>query len=228
MPSRTPASRTGRPRSAAADAAILAATRAALVELGWSRLTLGDVAARAGVAKTTLYRRWAGKNELVVDAVAELFDELRLPDSGTLAGDVEGVVLQFAAILARPEARSGLMAVVAESTRDDALRERIRGSIVERQKRLVVEGRARAQRRGELPPETDPAESARTVDLIFDMVAGSVVHRSLVSAEPVDEEWVRGLTRVLLLGLAGVAGAAGASEAGPAGTGAAETGEAKT
>ncbi|MDG9720838.1 TetR/AcrR family transcriptional regulator [Streptomyces sp. DH24] len=201
MQRRTPASRTGRPRSAAADAAILAATRQALVELGWSKLTLGDVATRAGVAKTTLYRRWAGKNELVVDAVAELFDELRLPDRGSLAADIEGVVLQFAAILARPEARSGLMAVLAESTRDDALRARIRDSIVERQKRLVVAGRARAEQRGELPPAADPAEAARAIDLIFDMVAGAVVHRTLVSAEPVDEEWVRSFTRVLLLGL---------------------------
>ena len=204
MQSRTSAPRaTGRPRSAAADVAILEATRAALVELGWSKLTLGDVATRAGVAKTTLYRRWAGKKELVVDAVAELFDELEIPDRGSLAADVEGVVLQFAAILARPEAKSGLMAVIAESVRDDALRARIRTSIVDRQKRLVLEGRARAQVRGELPPETDPEESARTTDLIFDMVAGSVVHRTVVSAEPVDTAWVRSLIRVLLLGLSG-------------------------
>ncbi|MFF3514866.1 TetR/AcrR family transcriptional regulator [Streptomyces sp. NPDC002573] len=198
----TPATRTGRPRSAAADAAILEATREALVELGWSKLTLGDVATRAGVAKTTLYRRWAGKNELVVDAVAELFDELELPDRGSLAADIEGVVLQFAAILDRPEARSGLMAVVAESTRDEALRERIRTSIVDRQKRLVVQGRARAACRGELPTETDPEAAARGADLIFDMVAGAVVHRTLVSAEPVDEEWVRRFAAVLLGGLA--------------------------
>ncbi|MEV7082589.1 TetR/AcrR family transcriptional regulator [Streptomyces sp. NPDC093516] len=202
MHSRSPASRTGRPRSAAADAAILAATREALVDLGWSKLTLGDVATRAGVAKTTLYRRWAGKNELVVDAVAELFDALELPDRGSLAADIEGVVAQFAAILALPEAKSGLMAVVAEATRDEALRERVRASVVDRQKRLVLQGRARAQARGELPPEPDPGAAARTVDLIFDMVAGAVVHRTLVSGEPVDEEWVHGFTRVLLNGLA--------------------------
>jgi AcrR family transcriptional regulator len=208
MQSRTPAPRaSGRPSSAEADAAILAATREALVELGWSKLTLGDVATRAGVAKTTLYRRWAGKNELVVDAVAELFDELRLPDRGSLAADIEGVVLQFAAILDRPEAKSGLMAAIAESTRDDALRERIRDSIVDRQKRLVLEGRARAQRRGELAPEPDPAESARTVDLIFDVVAGAVVHRTLVSGHPADEEWVRAFTALLLGGLGAEAGA---------------------
>ncbi|MFE9682999.1 TetR/AcrR family transcriptional regulator [Streptomyces sp. NPDC002701] len=203
MQSRTSAPRTGRPRSVEADAAILAATRAALVELGWSKLTLGNVATRAGVAKTTLYRRWAGKNELVVDAVAALFDELELPDRGTLAADIEGVVLQFAAILARPEARSGLMAVLAESTCDDALRERIRTSVVDRQKRLVLEGRARAQVRGELPPEPDASAAARSADLIFDIVAGAVVHRTLISAEPVDQPWAHDFTRILLLGLTG-------------------------
>jgi AcrR family transcriptional regulator len=204
MQSRSPAPRAiGRPRSAAADTAILAATREALVELGWSKLTLGDVAARAGVAKTTLYRRWAGKNELVVDAVAALFDELRLPDRGSLAADIEGVVLQFATILARPEAKSGLMAVVAEATRDEALRERIRTSIVDRQKRLVLEGRTRAQSRGELPPEQNPTTAAHTADLIFDVVAGAVVHRTLVSAEPADEAWAKAFTKLLLEGLKG-------------------------
>ncbi|ALU96279.1 MULTISPECIES: TetR/AcrR family transcriptional regulator [Streptomyces] len=197
------ATRTGRPRSTAADAAILEATRASLVDLGWSKLTMSDVATRAGVAKTTLYRRWAGKNELVVDAVAVLFDELELPDRGSLAADVQGVVLQFAALLERPEARTALMAVVAESTRDDSLRHRIRSAIVDRQKRLVLLGRERAQARGELRYEDDASTAARNADLIFDVIAGAVVHRTLVSAEPVDAEWASGFTSLLLLGLAG-------------------------
>ncbi|MBT3075546.1 MULTISPECIES: TetR/AcrR family transcriptional regulator [Streptomyces] len=195
--------RTGRPRSTEADAAILEATRASLVDLGWSKLTMGDVATRAGVAKTTLYRRWAGKNELVVDAVAVLFDELELPDRGSLAADVRGVVLQFAALLERPETRTALMAVVAESTRDDSLRRRIRSAIVDRQKRLVLLGRERAQARGELRYEEDAAVAARNADLIFDVIAGAVVHRTLVSAEPVDAEWATGFTTLLMLGLAG-------------------------
>ncbi|CAM5324661.1 TetR/AcrR family transcriptional regulator OS=Streptomyces alboniger OX=132473 GN=CP975_24785 PE=4 SV=1 [Streptomyces alboniger] len=199
----TPSTRTGgRPRSAAADAAILEATRQGLVELGWSKLTLGAVATRAGVAKTTLYRRWAGKSELVVDAVAELFDELELPDRGSLAADIEGVVLQFAHLLGRPETKTALMAVVAESTTDAPLRDRIRASIVDRQKRLVLAGRQRAQERGELPAEPDGEAAARTADLIFDVIAGAVVHRALVSAEPVDEEWARRFTLLLLGGLA--------------------------
>ncbi|MGW4027850.1 TetR/AcrR family transcriptional regulator [Streptomyces sp. NPDC004838] len=197
-----PGGRTGRPRSAEADSAILDATRSALVELGWSKLTMSDVSTRAGVAKTTLYRRWANKNELVVDAVAVLFDELCLPDLGSLAADVEGVVLQFGALLERPETRTALMAVVAEATRDEALRHRIRAAIVDRQKFLVLQGRARAQARGELPYEDDPEAAAYNADLIFDVIAGAVVHRTLVSAEPVDAAWARGFTGLLLSGLA--------------------------
>lgn len=197
-------SRTGRPRSAEADTAILEATRAALVELGWSKLSMGDVATRAGVAKTTLYRRWANKNELVVDAVAVLFDELELPDLGSLRADIENVVLQFAALLERPETKTALMAVVAESTRDEPLRERIRASIVDRQKRLVLQGRQRAQDRGELPAARDPETVAAGDDLIFDVVAGAVVHRALVSAEPVDPAWVRRLSALLIGGLGAV------------------------
>lgn len=178
------------------------ATRAALVDLGWGKLTMGDVAARAGVAKTTLYRRWAGKGELVVHAVAVLFDELELPDRGSLRADVEGVVLSFAEMLQRPETNASLMAVVAESTHDAALRTHIREAIVERQKRLVVQGRERAQARGELPPdEGNEAESGRQIDLIFDVIAGAVVHRTLVSAEPVDARWAEEFTALLLHGL---------------------------
>ncbi|WP_329122941.1 TetR/AcrR family transcriptional regulator [Streptomyces sp. NBC_01465] len=205
-PPTAPTPRTGRPRSTAADEAILEATRDALVELGWSKLTLGDVATRAGVAKTTLYRRWAGKNELVVDAVAVLFDELELPDRGSLLADVEGVVLQFAALLERPETKTALMAVVAESTGDEPLRQRIRTAIVDRQKRLVLVGRERAQARGELPYEEDSEAAARNADLIFDVIAGAVVHRTLVSCEPIDEAWAHSFTLLLVSGLGGVQG----------------------
>jgi AcrR family transcriptional regulator len=196
--------RTGRPRSAEADRAILAATRAALVELGWGGLTLGDVAARAGVAKTTVYRRWAGKNEMVVDALAALFEEqLELPDLGSLQADIEGVVLRFADLLDRPETRTALMAVIAEASHDDALRLRIREAIVDRQKHLVLLGRERAQRRGELPPDENGVADPAGDDLIFDVVAGAVVHRVMVSSEPVDPRWADRLARLLVVGLTG-------------------------
>lgn len=202
------ARRIGRPRSSDADRAILDATRAALVDLGWGRLTMGDVASRAGVAKTTLYRRWPSKNELVVDALAALFAELALPDLGSLRADLEGVVRQLGRLLSRPEARSALTAVIAESARDPALRLRVRKAIIDPQKRLVLLGRSRAQSRGELPPDSEgaPALNQQTDDLIFDVIAGSVVHRALISDTPIDQDWARRFSTFLLDGMAATLG----------------------
>lgn len=192
----------GRPRSEAADRAILDATRAALAELGWGGLTMGHVATRAGVAKTTLYRRWPSKNELVVDAVASLFDELEIADLGSLQADIEAVVIQFADLLARPESQAALLALFAEGTRDPQLRQRIREQIVAPQKELVRIGRANAQARGELSPDEDEATSCAEIDIIFDTIAGAVEHRLLVSGEPATPEWIRRFITLLLTPLA--------------------------
>ena len=59
----------GRPRDPALDEAIILATRARLVQDGYSRMTIGDIAADAGVSRPTLYRRWSNKFELVTDAL---------------------------------------------------------------------------------------------------------------------------------------------------------------
>lgn len=194
------ASRKGRPRSSAADDAILDATRALLADRGWAALTIGDVAVRAGVAKTTLYRRWASKQELVLAAVADMLDTLHLPDCGDLAADLESVVRQFAALLARPEMQTALMGLVADSTRDPDLRLRVREVIVDPQKRLVVEGRAQARARGETT-----AANAIDVDLVFDIIAGTVVQHMLVSAEPAADAWVKKFVAFVGAGLMGTA-----------------------
>ncbi|HEY5834047.1 MAG TPA: TetR-like C-terminal domain-containing protein, partial [Streptomyces sp.] len=148
----SPGRRTGRPRSTDADRAILAATREVPAELGWGGCRSATWRP-AGFARTTLHRHWAGKNERVVDTLAVLVEaHPDLPDLGSLQADIQGVVLRFAELLDRPETRTALTAVVAETTHDDALRLRIRAAIVDRQKHLVLLGRDRAQRRGELPP----------------------------------------------------------------------------
>ncbi len=198
MTDSTVAPRKGRPRSADADRAILAATRAVLAELGWGGLTMGDVAVRAGVAKTTLYRRWPSKNDLVVSAVAVLFDELQMADLGSLQADIEAVVRQFADLLALPESQAALLALFAEATRDPALRLRVREAIIEPQKRLVRQGRAAAQSRSELPPDTSPAQACEDVDIIFDTIAGAVEHRILITGEPASPEWITRFTTLLL------------------------------
>src|SRR6185437_13353096 len=75
----------GRPRSQEADLAILTATVGLLAERGLAAMSIEEVAARAGVGKTTIYRRWPSKGLLALDAFVDSFrEEQPLPDTGTL------------------------------------------------------------------------------------------------------------------------------------------------
>jgi hypothetical protein len=112
------------------------------------------------------------------------------------------VVQRFAALLSLPENQAAMLALFADGTRDPLLRQRIRDSIVDPQKRLVHRGRANAQARGELPADTDEATARQEVDIIFDTIAGAVEHRILVSGEPAGDEWISRLTTLILAPLA--------------------------
>ncbi|MGH2343969.1 MAG: TetR/AcrR family transcriptional regulator [Chloroflexota bacterium] len=77
-----------RPLDASRDRALREAALALLVEVGYDRLTLEAVAARAHAGKTTIYRRWSGKAEMVVDALSSAKGMPAFPDTGSLAGDL--------------------------------------------------------------------------------------------------------------------------------------------
>jgi AcrR family transcriptional regulator len=83
-PAPSPAARRGRPRSEAIDEAILAATVEEIIARGFLGLSVEAVAARAGVAKTTLYRRWPGTHELALAAMRRFETDVRNPPAGTV------------------------------------------------------------------------------------------------------------------------------------------------
>lgn len=78
--------RRGRPRSEQTRQLILQAARDLLGEIGYGRLTIADVAARAGAGKSTIYRWWASKGELVLEAVNEHIAIGFVPDTGPQVG----------------------------------------------------------------------------------------------------------------------------------------------
>src|SRR6266487_2368234 len=78
----------GRPRSAQAHKAILDATLALLAEEGFQGLSIEEVAAKARVGKTTIYRRWSSKDELVIDAIREVQINLSIVDTGNFRNDL--------------------------------------------------------------------------------------------------------------------------------------------
>src|SRR5271169_3525742 len=81
----------GRPLDASRDIALRAAALELLAEIGYDRLTIDSVAARAHSSKTTIYRRWSGKAELIVDALNCRKGSSAVPDTGSLRGDLEAI-----------------------------------------------------------------------------------------------------------------------------------------
>ena len=83
--------RGGRSLDSSRDVVLREAALALLAEVGYDRLTMDAVAARARAAKTTIYRRWPGKAELVVDALTSLKGAPEIPDTGSLRQDLRAL-----------------------------------------------------------------------------------------------------------------------------------------
>ena len=160
--------RRGRPRSRAANRAILTATLELLVERGFEGLTIEDVAARAGVAKTTLYRRWPSKSALVVAALAERQAEVApLVDSGDARRDFLAIVRAMQDPRARVFAeRIGLRLMTAAEA-DPALFAALREHLMRTRIGPATEMVRQAQARGELRADVDPW-------LMLELLAGAV------------------------------------------------------
>jgi len=183
--------RPGRPREEATEQAITLAARQVLADRGVARMSMEHVAAQAGVAKSTLYRRWPSKVELAVHAVAAAFDEIEVGDHGSLAADMRAGVDEAARLLRDPSTGGAYAALLAESARDpEGVGVAVRGSLSTRLHALVASSVERAIGRGEITPEMVD------VDLLADVVVGSVMHRALATGVP-DEAFVDGLIELL-------------------------------
>lgn len=82
----------GRPRSQKVHQAILEATRKLIMESGIHQVSMEAVASRAGVGKTTIYRRWSSKEELIAEAFGSLTDEVVIPDTGSILDDIKELI----------------------------------------------------------------------------------------------------------------------------------------
>ncbi|MEV0650728.1 TetR/AcrR family transcriptional regulator [Phytomonospora sp. NPDC050363] len=170
-------------------AAVLAATIAELAETGYAELTVEAVAKRAGVHKTTVYRRWTDRETLVADALKDhVAADLPVPDTGTLDGDLRELARALVAWLSGPTGAAVATTMVADRVPGVAeIKHRFfadrlaRGEIVVR----------RALERGELPPGTDPAEVLKTL-------IAPIYLRLFVTAETLDDELADRAARITL------------------------------
>jgi AcrR family transcriptional regulator len=181
----------GRPRDPRRRQAILDAAIALVGEVGFDRMTVEALAARAGVSKPTIYRRWpGGKGEIVVEAIRALRAEAGPdPDTGSLRGDLLAMLEQVAKSFDAKVA-GGMLNHIGSS---DELTALIRGEVVAQERARYQVLLDRAHVRGETRDDITP---------LFADIPGSVIFsRRLIAGEPVDRAFLVELVDNVLLPL---------------------------
>jgi AcrR family transcriptional regulator len=160
-------------------AAVLAATLAELADTGYAALTIENIARRAGVHKTTVYRRWTNRESLVSDVLGEqIAIDFPIPDTGSVEDDLRQLAQSFVAWVTSATGRMIFTAVYSDATRIPGISD-VRRELFEygpRRTAVVIE---RAVERGELPAGTDPAAVLRAL-------IAPIYFRLTVTGEPVN------------------------------------------
>ncbi|MFI7012191.1 TetR/AcrR family transcriptional regulator [Streptomyces sp. NPDC050145] len=201
----TPARR-GRPRSEGTDGRILRAAHELLTERGYDRFTIDEVAARATVAKTTLYRRWPTKDHLLVALVAKLQDDVEVTDTGDIRHDLTVYLTAVATGLDRmrrvgrdtagqADRSAGVVAeLVSAAARHPDVGDAVRG-LFARRNALPLRLLDHARERGALSP-------GASSEVVFDQLAGALYYRLLITGAPIGAGYVEELVDQVLTGAA--------------------------
>jgi AcrR family transcriptional regulator len=130
-----------------------------LEEVGYRALTIEGVAARSGVAKTSIYRRWPSKAEMVFDLMLHSSAELpAINDRGNLAGDMEALSARIVALVAGPLGRRIFPGLICDIASDDTLMQRFRSTFVADGRNQIAQVLERSVRRGDLTDATAAAD----------------------------------------------------------------------
>jgi AcrR family transcriptional regulator len=174
-------------RSEAARVAVLEAADDLLVERGFAGVTIEGIAARAGVAKQTIYRWWTSKTAILFDAMlADAAEHFTPPDHGDLASDLRDQLRQIATFLTATDAGVVCRALAGQAQHDPAVAAQFRSEFVAPQRERDRQPFLRARRRGELSQTGD-------LDLAVDQLVGPVYYRVLITGEGVPPEFTDAL-----------------------------------
>jgi len=192
--SRSSSPSAGRPRSAEAQRAVLASARELFEERGYDAATIEAVAARSGVAKTTIYRWWPSRASLLVEVLAEVHTAaVPLPAGGEPVRAIVGELRDAA------EALNGLTgkllsALLGEAQHDPEVREELLDGLFRPRRASTARVIRRAQETGAIRPDVPP-------DIAADLLFGPLFYRMLVRHDPVTKAFMMQVFRFVMDGL---------------------------
>jgi AcrR family transcriptional regulator len=178
----------GRPRSLQAQQAMMQATLALLAEVGFDAMSIDAIAARAGVGKTTIYRRYGSKAELVADAIESVREDIVIPDTGTFQGDIDALIQNAAQITLSPLGRQTVAMIISSASSNPQFAQIYWTKYLQPRRKNFAIVLERAKARQEIPADLDS-------DLVFDTMSGVMLYALMF--QPTSESWVAYVHRAL-------------------------------
>ena len=180
----------GRPRSVQSHQAMLRSTLELLAEVGYDAVSIEAIAARAGVGKSTIYRRYTCKEDLIADAIENIREDLTIPDTNNLWGDIDALIQSAAQITLNPVGRQTVAMIVSSASSHPEFAQIYWTKYLQPRRQAFSVVLERAKARNEIPADLDPG-------LIFDIMIGIMLY-SLIF-QPTSESWETYVRRALAL-----------------------------
>lgn len=180
----------GRPRSSQSHQAMLQAALELLTEVGFAAMTVDAIAARAGIGKTTIYRRYTSKEELVADAIESIRSDIVIPDTGNLQCDIDTLIENAAQITLSPVGRQTVAMIISSASSNPQFARIYWTKYLEPRRQAFAVVLERAKARNEIQADLDS-------DLIFDTMSGIMLYALIF--QPTAESWTTYVRRALNL-----------------------------
>lgn len=180
----------GRPRSVQSHRAMLQATLELLGEVGFNGISMEAIASRAGIGKTTIYRRYSSKSELVADAIESLRGEVVIPDTGSLWGDLDAIIDNAAQITLTPLGRQTVAMIMSSAAGHAEFAQIYWTKYLQPRRQAFAVVVERAKARKEVKADLEPG-------LVFDTMSGIMLYALLFP--PSSESWRDNVRRGLHL-----------------------------
>lgn len=159
---------------------MLKATLELLAEVGFEAMSIEAIATRAGVGKTTIYRRYKGKEELVADAIESLREEVVIPDTGSFWSDIDALIANAAQITLTPLGRQTVAMIISSAASNPAFAQIYWEKYLQPRRQTFAVVIERAKARQEVQQDLDPG-------FVFDTMSGLMLYGLIFP--PTSESW---------------------------------------